>query len=557
MKRNIRSAAIILILVLSLSAALATAGNDTFDLPNDAKALLPATADAVLAVSSLEDLDQLWQDLLPDSSDLIEGFPAYLMEGFDPEFIKQVDKEKPFLIVLSLQEGMGENPFYETRLVAMKDKNLDVESLPGLEEFHIAREGRYLALSTNPNWTPAPDQPLWADKLKGGLVSATLDLGRVIETFGFMIEMGLAQLEAPGNESAADDPSLEANQAMAKMVRALLNSSEGIDFTLTEKGDTVAKDFVYRTNPGSELAPGPQPSFDEALELTRFLPGGENLLSVSAIDQAKQMEIYRDYYLATLHSTMALMEPAVAQKYTEWYADYLSIMEVSFAPTAMTLRLEQDNSSFQNIIKSDNPQEDWNRLVDLANRMNGLGVGLDLKPLEVPSFQDHEIAGWSMTWNEDELDRLLTADPSLPLSDPLMSSNLITMVRFLPGNIYFSRVDDMLLYCGGPNPRMMEELIGKAIEGKGKVDPRLKKVNKKRGGHVQSATVGDLNALFAVIMEVLEEMGDGEEFPVITDQPLPFLQTLEIHGGAYQIHMEMEKPAIRTLVKSVLELDQE
>ena len=92
--------------------------------------------------------------------------------------------------------------------------------------------------------------------------------------------------------------------------------------------------------------------------------------------------------------------------------------------------------------------------------------------------------------------------------------------------------------------------------GKGKVDSRLKKINKNRGGHVQSATVGDLNALFGLILELAREMGEDQEIPELTDQPLPFLQTVEIQGADYRIHLEMKKDTIKTLVQAAMDMEE-
>ncbi len=564
MKNRIFSASLFLVLLLTMTAGVAAAGSDNFNMPKDMKALLPATADAILAVSSLDDLDDLWRDLFPENPDNSGDDDASLsqiLKDFSPQFAEHVDTDKPLLVVMNLQAAMGNNPFFVTGLMALKDKNLDTASISGLDQYNIVKKGCYIALSTDPNWEPATDKPAWADGLSTGLVGLSLDLDRIIETYRFLIEMGMAGLETQmatqGDGSEGSESSAETAKATVKMVRALLNSAQGLDLILSRDGDTVAKDFVFRTKPGSELAPGPQPSFDTALKLTRFLPGGENLLAVSAIDQSYQMEFFMDYYLASMHSTMDLMEPDAAQKYAAWYTDYLDAMKVSFAPSAMTLRFEKNNSSFQNIIKSDNPQADWNRLIDLTNGMNGFGVGLELVPVESTPFKGHEITGWTLVRNDDELQQLLAGEEDLDLDVPLSGSNLITVLRFLPGNIYLCRVDDHLLICGGPSQGLMEELISRVDKGKGKVDPRLKSVNKDRGGHVQSATVGDLNTLVAVFMEMAEEMGEREDIPWLTDQPLPFLQTLEIDDDAYQIHLEMEKPAIRALLKAVMDMEQE
>lgn len=552
LKNRTISAAIFLILILSLTTGIAGAKDQSFQMPKDMKALLPANADMVLAISSLNELDELWRELLPESPDRETATLSHFINEINPEFIEYVDRDKPFLMVVNLQALMSPTPYQITGLMALKDKNFQVAMVPGLEEFNLVRKGNYLAVSTDQTWAPATETPTWPHNLKNGIMSGSINLSSIIEANQFLVEMGLGQLENPDLESTT-----ESTIASAKMLRALMNSIEGLDFTLSQDGQTLSKDLVLRTRPGSDLAPGPQPSFEEALKLTRFLPGGENLLSVSAFDQLKQAQLYRDYYLASLQTTMDLMEPDVAQRYQKWYNDYLNAMPISFAPSAMTLRFEKDNSSFQNIIKSDNSETEWNQLVELGNGMNGFGLGLELVQIVVPSFKGYEIAGWTILNDEKAWENILAQGGSNPLDNPLKGTSLFSIFRFLPGNVYLARVDDYLVFCGGNDPDLMEDLIGRVESGKGQVDPRLKKINKERGGHVQYASTGDLNTLVAVIIEMTEELSGTEDIPWLSEQPLPFKQTYEIDGSAYQFHLEMEKPAVRALIIGIMDMELE
>ncbi len=543
------------LLVSALLASVATAEQKSFEMPQDMKSLLPASADAVLAVSSLEELDALWREVLPHTLDRQDASLSHYLQLLDPAFVEHVDRSKPFLAVLNLMPPMGGEPYQVTGLMALKDNNFEVASVPGLDKFNLIREGQYLAVSTDPYFSPSDLQPAWASELNAGLMSVTLDLTSIIDTYRFLLEMGLSQMQLQAENSSEELPSLETTLATIKLARSFLNSAEGLDLFLSQDGDLVTKDFIFRTQPGSDFAPGPQPSFTEALQLTRFLPGGESLLTVSALDQSSQMNIFMDYYLATMHSTTALMPPEAARLYETWYTDYLNTMTISFAPSAMTMRFEKNNSSFQSIIKSDDAPNDWRKLLDLANRMNGFGMGLEMAVMEAIPFKGHDVSAWQLVPNEEELNNLATADLDLSLDDPLVASNMVTMLRFLSGNIYLAQVDNYLLFCGGPTQGLMNELIGRVDENKGQVDPRLKKVNKN--GFVQSATVGDLNAALGVVLELVEEMTQGDEIPWITNHPLPFKQTLAIDHDDYLVHVEMKKSVVQELIKSALDLEQD
>ncbi len=535
-------------LMLILSPGRAAAESSSFQMPRDMKALLPASADMVLAVSSLNELDELWRQILPDSPDRETASLSHFIGTIDPEFTEYIDRDKPFLAVFNLQAIMSESPFQITGLMALKDKNFQMDMVPGLEKFSPVRKGSYIAVSTDPSWAPAHEEPLWAEALEGGVLSGSIYLGNIIEANRFLMEMGLSMLEDP-----ALDSTTESTIASAKILRSLLNSTQSLEFKLTQDDQTLSKDLVLQTKPGTALEPGPQPSFDDALQLTRFLPGGESLLSVSAFDQSKQADLYKDYYLASLQTTMDQMEPAVAQRYQAWYKDYLEAMEISFAPSAMTLRFEKNNSSFQNIIQSDNPETQWNQLVELGNGMNEFGMGLELIPVAVPPFKGHDIAGWAIVKNEDDCMRVLAQRGNMPFEGPVNNTGLFSILRFLPDNVYLARVDEYLLFCGGNNLRLMKELISRVDEGKGKVDPRLK----NHGRHVQFASVGDLNALWAVLIEMTEDLAGQEDLPWLSDQPLPFKQTYEIDGSTYQFHLEMEKSTVRSLIKGIMDMEPE
>lgn len=552
MKNRMIFAIFFLILVLNLTVGIAAAKDKSFQMPKDMKALLPANADLVLAISSLNELDNLWREILPDSPDRDKASLSHYIDQFDPEFTQYVDRDQPFLAVLNLQAVMSPNPVFITGLMALKDKDFQVAMVPGLEKFNPIRRGNYIAVSTDPSWSPAPEKPLWAEKLKDGLASGSINLGRIIEANRFLMEMGLSQMDNPDFESTT-----ASSIASAELLRALMGSVQGLDFQLTQDGNILHKDLVLHTTAGSVLEPGPQPSFKEALQLTRFLPGGESLLSVSAFDQSKQAELYEPYYLASLQSSMDLMDPDTAQRYEAWFHDYLDAMAISFAPSAMTLRFEKDNSSFQHIIKSDHAEAQWNQLVELGDGMNLFGMGLELMPTLVPTFMGHEIAGWTILRHETDWDNILNQEGGATLNDSLSSTAMFSILRFLPGNVYLAQVDDYLIFCGGNDPGMIEELISRVKGGKGKVDPRLKKINKERGGQVQYASVGDMNALLGVIIEMTEELAGQGYIPWLSDQPLPFKQTYEIDENSYLFHLEMEKVAVRRLIEGAMEMEEQ
>ncbi len=544
-----------LLLAMVLLAATALAGDENFSMPKDMSRLLPAQADGVLGIASMEKLDALWRDILPEGMDEEEAsllpFFAEALLGFED----MIDPGKPLLITTRILSAMDTQGILFTLILPIKNEDQDFSQVEGFEEFLIIREGDYIGVSTDPDWQPTSETPLWAKELRDGVLTASLDLESVVETYRPLIEMGLGAMEsqAQNGTGMGEINSVEETMATVKMLRALLESVAGLEIVLDEDGNSIRKELLFSTKPGSPLAPGPQPSFDEALNLTRFLPGGENLLVVSALDQSAQMELWAESYLATVHSEMETLDSETGERYAQWSTEYLNTMEINFLPAAMTLRVEKDNSSFQHLLRSNNVQEDWKQLVHLADGLHDLGNGVDLAKIDTQDVDGHEVLGWAVTWQEDEIQNMVDSNVGAAQENPMMASNLMGLLRFAPGNIYMAHIDNYILVCGGPNADLIQQLVRNVAKGKGQVDPRVKKALKNAGSGMQMATVGDLNALVQVIMEIAEEFGDEFTWPI--DHPLPFLQSVEINGADYLIHLEMEKSALREVIQVILEED--
>ena len=563
MNRIFQTAALLLAMVLLAVTTLA--GDDNFSMPKDMSRLLPAQADGVLGVASMEKLDAIWRDILPEGMDEEEASLLPVFEEALMGFEDLIDPEKPLLITTRVLTAMDAQGFLFTLILPMKNDDQDFSQVEGVEEFIIVREGDYIGVSTDPNWQPTSETPLWAKELRGGLLTASLDLESVVETYRPMIEMGIGSMEGQAQNGTGMGPntSVEETMATVKMLRAMLESVAGLEIVLDEDGNSIRKELVFSTIPGSPLAPGPQPSFEEALNLTRFLPGGENLLVVSALDQSAQMDLWAESYLATVHSEMETLDSATGERYAQWSTEYLNTMTINFLPASMTLRVEKDNSSFQNLLRSNNVQEDWKQLVHLADGLHDLGNGVDLAKIDAQDVDGHQVLGWAVTWQEEELQNMVDSNVGAAQENPMMASNLMGLLRFAPGNIYMAHVDNYILICGGPNADLIQQLVHNVAKGKGQVDPRVKKALKNADSGMQMATVGDLNALVQVVLEIAEEFenetADGtipeDEFSWPINHPLPFLQSIEINGADYLVHLEMEKSALREVIQIILEED--
>ena len=555
----------LLLLSMMVLATSGLARSDNFDMPKDMVRLLPAEVDCVLALSSMDNLDSILKDLLPEEmhEEELSKLPFFqdVFEGLYP----LTDPEKPLLLTLTVLPTMNAQGFLFTYIVPMKDDQQDLNNIAGFEDYFPMREGQYIALSSDANWTPAGEKPVWAEDLRNGTLSASIDLASIIKTYGFLIEMGLDSLNSQAQNGMGwnEYTSIEETMAQVKIIRALMESASSMEIVVDSEGKSIYKDFIFSTKPGSSLSPGPQPSFKKALNLTRFLPGGENLLFVSALDQSSQMELYADYYLASMHSDMALMDVETGERYVQWYTQYLNTMEISFLPSAMTVRVEKDNSSFQYLLESDYAQEDFDRMVKLTDDLHDIGSGINLIRMEASQADDHEILAWSVAWQEGELQSMMDNITSANPSDQLLETNLMGLLRFAPGNIYMAQVDNYILLCGGPTDDLMKKLVRNAAKGKGNVDPRVKKALKNSGPGMQLSTVGDLNAMMQVIMEISEELeapGSEDSYPESETNwpftnPLPFVQTFEIDGPDYLVHMEMEKAVLRELIKAWAEVE--
>ena len=142
------------------------------------------------------------------------------------------------------------------------------------------------------------------------MVTARFDLEMILGDFGPMVEVGLTNMPMG---SADSDTSVTA--AMFDMTRTIMASSLRLDLALRIEGETLTLHSGYAVTPGSPLDPGPQPSFEDALQLTRLLPAGGNIIQTMAMDQTRQFEVFKDYYLANMNKAVAGMPPEQGDAY--------------------------------------------------------------------------------------------------------------------------------------------------------------------------------------------------------------------------------------------------
>lgn len=539
---------------LFLAASSAQAGSDKFSLPRDMQKLLPDRADAVLALSSFQDLDDLWQDLLPpevhfetDDHSLIPFFQS-LLKGFSD----LVDRERPLLVVANFQSPLGPDPLKVSFLLPLKDPDTDLAYIPGFEKYLLLKEGGYALATTNTSLTPGNHPRKWTRRLPGSVALLDLDLDHIIEVLQPVINMTM-------QEARNSDPAPLTSEDMEVFLQALgkiLESSAGLQLSLGRDHGLITKDLVYRTKPDSPLAPAPQPSFKQALALTRFLPGGEDLISVLAYDQSSLVRAFSDFSILMLHNDLRKMDAEDSDEYSQWYAELLNNQDLNSLPTALTLRLEKSNSSLQSIIQSPAAEVDFQRLAHLLDLTGKAGLGLDLQRQAVEPIAGVDIIDWSLVWDHDQV--LANFNQPIGFGDdmPMTEDELTGLLHLAPEHWYLAWTGDYILSCGGNDPQLMGELIRRIAEKGGAVDPRLSRARKQRGDDLQVATTGNLLAVIQMIQEMAEESEDIPNLTWPTGHPSPFLATLEINETDYRVHLEIKMAAVRDLLSTLAAIEE-
>jgi len=554
--------------LILLTAGTVWSADDTFPMPEDMRRLMPADPVFIFAVTSVNDLDQQWQlieEMLDDGSadgetfDLIDMFREEI-----PHFDEYADPDLPLAVVVGLPDMMGGAEPNITFIVPIRENFTGREDL-GNERVFILYEGNYLAISSTPGYALAAEIPELALNLSPGFVTLRLDLEMILATYGPMVEMGLAAMPmGPATPDTSETGEIipaagmtpEETAALGDMARTIMASALRLDLALRVEGETLTLHSGFSVSEGSPLDPGPQPSFEDALQLTRLLPSGGNIIQTMAMDQTRQFEVFKGYYLASLNRATAGMPPEQAAAYRAWVENYVASVDLFANPLAASMRMSPEGMTANMVMACADAPATLERFAGLFDGLSAADIGIRLKKMPTGKVAGAEVRSWIVEYDEEKLAELASdpMNPQLSGAGRLQAEQMVAILRKVTPNVNMATRGNHLILSADPNPANLTHMIQMAGQRRGAANPKVAAIAAKTGPACQQVVVGDLMAILAWITEWMEELNE-KEYAAIKGNPIPFTGAFTIEGGHYGADWSMDMPAVQRFVKAMTEME--
>lgn len=524
--------------------------------PADAARLVPPGSALVVALSSLAAAETEWQALAEAFGSAPGSRDHSLLSAFGdglPGFAAVVDPDRPLLVAVGLAGlVMGGSP----DLTFVFPLRGDLAQLqfrgPGSPFVNLQRSGDYAALSSSPLLRPL-DRPT-ALPLPDGLLSATLDLGLSLKLGLPLLESGMDELATPRPDSTGALPpailTAEDAAAVKASLRTVARCVTRLDLAIRRVGDRWETMDRLHIVPGSELSPGPQPSFAEAAALTALLPPGSDLVQVAAMDLSRPFAVFKPVYLSDLKRTTALLDPAAARDYEAWYADYLGLVPLTARPVAAGLRVTGKGAFVHAVLRADDGKAAFRQVTGLLDRLSAMPVAVQLEPLDEEGFPGAEVRAYRVRLDAPAL---LAPVPGAAGAAPQVAQVSGLFARLAP-EIRLARVGDYLLASADPDRQALGAMIAACRDDdrRGRVDPRPAAVAAGGDGHVQEVITGDLASLWRWFAGLAGDLEGSAALPGADALgPLPCALTMSAWDGGFAGTFSVRRDDLLSLARAL------
>ncbi|MEN8007557.1 MAG: hypothetical protein ABFS42_11110, partial [Candidatus Krumholzibacteriota bacterium] len=483
-----------------------------------------------------------------------------------PHLAEFADLDRPLAMVVGVPDLMGgQDPDFLFIVPIIERPGTSIETVMEEEEVTYLIEGEYLAFSTGSLIVPAVEIPDLALGLSPGFISASLNLGTVLEAYRPLVEMGLgAMANAP---ALPDSQAIEAGPhpqqmspeevaAMQDLAHLVMASARRFDLAFASDGEELTLHSGFSVQPGSPLDPGPQPEFEHALQLTRLLPPGGNIIQTMALDQTRQFEVFRDFYLVSAEKQIADLPPEQAAAYRTWVESYLDSVDLFANPLAASIRMSAASMSANIVMECADAAVSLERFAALFEGLSALDIGVKMKKMPTGKVAGTEVRSWTIDYDLEKMAGLSPqpANPKPGGTGRLQADQMIAFLRKVTPNLNLAVRGDYLILSADKDPSNLAHMIQLAGQRRGAAHPPTAAAATKAGPACQQVVTGDLMAILSWITEWMEELED-EEYATIEGNPIPFTATSTIEGAAYGLDWTMDMPAVKRFVKAVQELE--
>jgi len=561
--------AIVIGCLVLVTSGIAWSADDHFQLPEDMQKLLPTNPAFIVAITSVNDLDRQWQAIeamLDEGSGEPTDLVGTLSEHM-PQFADFADMDRPLAFVMGLPDLMGGQEPAFTFIVPLTERppRADIKMVLDVEGVTYAKEGDYLAFSRDPLFAPAAEVPDLVKGLSPGFITARLDFKLVIDEYRPMAEMGLgAMANAPAPTDTSDTGEVTPNTGMSPeevaalqdMARSLMDSARRFDLALRIEGETLTLHTGFSVHPGSVLDPGPQPSFEDALQLTRLLPSGGNIIQAMALDQTRQFEVFKRFYSASLEKEIAKMPPEQGAAYGAWVDSYLESIDLFANPMASSITMSAEGMAANVVMECDDASANLERFAGLFDGLTAADIGIKLKKMPTGKVAGVEVRSWTVQYDAEKLAALSSEpmNPQMSGAGRLQAEQMIAFLRKVTPNINMAVRGDNLILSADPDPANLAHMIQEAGQRRGAAIPEVAAVAAKAGPACQQVVTGDLMSVLAWVTEWMEELED-EEFATIEGNPIPFSSAYTIDGADYGADWTMDMQAVQRFIKAIQEME--
>ena len=544
--------------VPAVAAAAPPGVEAPFVVPDDAARLIAPGSALVVAVSSLAAAETEWQALAAAFGSVPTSRDYSLLSAFGdglPGFAAVVDHDRPLFVAVGLAGlVLGSGPDFTFVFPFQGDLTQLKFQGPGSPFVNLQQSGGYAALSSSTLLRPMA-RPT-AIPLPEGVLAATLDLGLSLKLGLPMLETGMMQLATSRPDSTgALQPAMitvEDAEAVNASLRTVARCVTRLDLAIRRDGDRLVTMDRLLVVPGSELSPGPQPSFSEAAQLTSLLPPGSDLVQVAAMDLTRPFAVFEALYLSDMKRTAAQLPPDAARDYTAWYGDYLGLVPLTAQPVAASLKVTDRGAVVHAVMKTRDGADAFRRVTGLLDRLSALPVALRLESLADEGFPGAEVRAYRVNLDADALLAPVPAAAGSPQA--VQMAQVAGLFSRLIPEIRLARSGKYLLASADRDRAALGAMIAACRDEdlRGKVDPRPYDAAARGDGHVQEVIAGDLTAMWRWFAGLAGNVEGAPPLPALEGlEPLPCRMTMSAWDGGFAGTFSVDRDDLLSLARTL------
>lgn len=558
------------ILVLTAVLTLAAGGCRTdessapFALPDDLLALLPPEPTVVFAVAGLDAVDAVRVELAGETG----GDPLLPPDAIAKLDLRAVlDEQLPgssdliapglplaFALIAPPPGAMAPKV---TVLLPLRDPEAELPDLPAEISVPV-RHGVYVALSTDPAFAPAETPPALARGLQPGLMTCAVDLAALMELYRPVVETGLSALTMAGQmdaEAEGDRMTPEEAASVAETLRSLLDAVRRLDLAVDLAAGEVRLAGFLGVTAGSVLEPAAQPDFGVALELSGFLPPDADLLEVLAMDQSRQMDLYRDLQRLNMRQYGDAVPADKQAALEDWLLAIYDLDEMFACPAAAAADFTPEGMQVLAVLRPQDPAAVTQTVAEQFAVVSQFGFGIVFAPEEAADVGGHAVRRWRIEFDAAALAELESEDPGS--GDALEAAQMVMLLQDLLPRMMLAEVGPHIVFGATEDDAAFADLVARVDRGDAaRPDPRAAAAARAAGPDCQEVVLGDLAPMLNWLAATMDRFGGDGGLPSF-DTPLPFTTTATVADEGYGFSASTDVAAIRAAVAAMQALDED